>query len=122
MQPFAGKAKLGSPAVTDGPAPMGIAYFQSFMAACDGCTVDFVPFHWYDAASNVDGFKQHLTDMNAVAGGRKLWITEFGATGSTDEQEEFLRQVIPWLDGRERCVSTREPVYELYVLDAFIVE
>ncbi|KFZ11290.1 hypothetical protein V502_07624 [Pseudogymnoascus sp. VKM F-4520 (FW-2644)] len=101
MQPFAGKAKLGSPAVTNGPAPMGIAYYQSFMAACDGCTVDFIPLHWYDAASNVVGFKQHISDMNDVAGGRKLWITEFGASGSTEEQEEFLRQVIPWLDGQD---------------------
>ena len=101
MQPFAGKAKLGSPAVTNGPAPMGIAYYQSFMAACDGCTVDFIPLHWYDAASNVVGFKKHVSDMNDVAGGRKLWITEFGATGSTEEQEEFLRQVIPWLDGQD---------------------
>lgn len=101
MQPFAGKAKLGSPAVTNGPAPMGIAYYQSFMAACDGCTVDFIPMHWYDAASNVVGFKQHISDMNDVAGGRKLWITEFGASGSTEEQEEFLRQVIPWLDGQD---------------------
>lgn len=101
MQPFAGKAKLGSPAVTNGPAPMGIAFYQSFMAACDGCTVDFIPMHWYDAASNVVGFKKHVSDMNDVAGGRKLWITEFGASGSTEEQEEFLRQVIPWLDGQD---------------------
>lgn len=101
MQPFAGKARLGSPAVTNGPAPMGIAFYQSFMAACDGCTVDFIPMHWYDSASNVAGFKKHVGDMKAVSGGRKLWITEFGAAGSTEEQEEFLRQVIPWLDGQD---------------------
>lgn len=101
IQPFAGKAKLGSPAVTNGPAPMGLAYLKSFLAACDGCTIDFVPLHWYDAASNVDGFKSHITDMAEAAGGRKLWITEFGATGSTEEQEEFLRQVIPWLDSND---------------------
>lgn len=101
IQPFAGKAKLGSPAVTNGPAPMGLAYLKSFLAACDGCTIDFVPLHWYDAASNVDGFKSHINDMAEAAGGRKLWITEFGATGSTEEQEEFLRQVIPWLDSND---------------------
>ncbi|KFY30658.1 hypothetical protein V493_01765 [Pseudogymnoascus sp. VKM F-4281 (FW-2241)] len=101
MQPFAGKAKLGSPAVTNGPAPMGIAYFQSFMAACGGCTVDFIPMHWYDAASNVEGFKKHVRDFRDVSGGRKLWITEFGAHGSPEEQEEFLRQVIPWLEAED---------------------
>ncbi|KFY30040.1 hypothetical protein V494_08304, partial [Pseudogymnoascus sp. VKM F-4513 (FW-928)] len=101
MQPFAGKAKLGSPAVTNGPAPMGIAYFKSFMAACDGCTVDFVPMHWYDSASNVEAFKKHVTDMHEAAGDRKLWITEFGAAGSDAEQEQFLKTVIPWLDSQD---------------------
>jgi hypothetical protein len=101
MQPFAGQAKLGSPAVTNGPAPMGIAYLKSFMEACSGCTVDFVPMHWYDAASNVAGFKKHVGDVRDAAGGRKLWITEFGANGSTDEQETFLREVIPWLDSQD---------------------
>ncbi|KFY70550.1 hypothetical protein V499_09084 [Pseudogymnoascus sp. VKM F-103] len=101
MQPFAGKARLGSPAVTNGPAPMGIAYFKSFMAACDGCTVDFVPMHWYDSASNVEGFKTHVNDMRDAAEGRKLWITEFGASGSNEDQENFLREVIPWLDSND---------------------
>jgi hypothetical protein len=101
MQPFAGKAKLGSPAVTNGPAPMGVAYFKSFMAACDGCTVDFVPMHWYDSAANVEGFKTHINDMRDAAAGRKLWITEFGASGSDADQENFLREVIPWLDAND---------------------
>lgn len=101
MQPFAGQAKLGSPAVTNGPAPMGIAYLKSFLEACSGCTVDFIPLHWYDSASNVAGFKQHVSDMRDAAGGRKLWITEFGASGSTDEQEAFLKEAIPWLDSQD---------------------
>ncbi|OBT90940.1 hypothetical protein VE02_00192 [Pseudogymnoascus sp. 03VT05] len=101
MQPFAGKARLGSPAVTNGPAPMGIAYFKSFMAACGGCTVDFVPMHWYDSASNVKGFKTHVNSMRDAAEGRKLWITEFAASGSEAEQENFLREVIPWLDAND---------------------
>jgi hypothetical protein len=67
---------------------MGIAFYQSFMAACDDCTVDFIPMHWYDSASNFEGLKKHVGDMNDVSGGRKLWITEFGAAGYPRRQGE----------------------------------
>jgi hypothetical protein len=101
MQPFAGKAALGAPAVTNGGAPAGIAYLQSFLGACSSCTIDFVNCHWYDAASNVEGFKQHVSDVHDAAGGRPVWITEMGAFGSVDEQNAFLQQVIPWLDATD---------------------
>ena len=55
MSPLVGKgAKLGSMAVTNGGAPMGIAYLQAFFAACPQCAqeCDFVALHWYDAAWN----------------------------------------------------------------------
>jgi hypothetical protein len=37
-----GSIKLGSPAVTNGPAPMGLNWLDKFMAACSDCQVDFV--------------------------------------------------------------------------------
>jgi hypothetical protein len=36
------KVKLGSPAVTNGPAPMGLDWLNKFMSACSSCQVDFV--------------------------------------------------------------------------------
>lgn len=41
MQPFAGKAKLGSPAITNGGGSMGLSWLSSFMTACSGCQIDF---------------------------------------------------------------------------------
>lgn len=42
MQPFASKAKLGSPAVSNGGGTMGLSWLSSFMTACSGCQIDFV--------------------------------------------------------------------------------
>ena len=39
---FAGKAKLISPAVTNGPEPMGLMYLQNFMTACSDCLIDAI--------------------------------------------------------------------------------
>ena len=103
MQPFAGKAKLGAPAVTNGEAAknMGLTYLKQFMDACADCTIDFVPIHWYDSASNFEYFKKHIQDAKAVAGGRPLWLTEFGAAGSDAEQGAFLEQALPWLESQD---------------------
>lgn len=98
IQPYANKAKVGAPAVTNGGAPMGLAFLKSFLIACLDCTIDFVPIHWYGLASNVDYFKSHIKSARDAAGGRPIWITEFGAAGSIEEQITFLQEVIPWLD------------------------
>lgn len=100
MQPFAGRAKLGAPAVTNGGGDMGLNYLSKFMAACSSCTIDFVPVHWYDAAANIEYFKKHIEAARDVAGGRPLWITEFGAHGSDAEQAAFLAQALPWLEAQ----------------------
>ncbi|KAL5346677.1 hypothetical protein ACLOAV_008384 [Pseudogymnoascus australis] len=101
IQPYANKAKVGAPAVTNGGAPMGLAFLKSFLIACLDCTIDFVPIHWYGLASNVDNFKSHIKSARDAAGGRPIWITEFGAAGSIEEQTTFLQEVIPWLDGTD---------------------
>ncbi|ESZ98551.1 hypothetical protein SBOR_1083 [Sclerotinia borealis F-4128] len=98
MQPFAGKAKLGAPAVTNGASPMGLTWLKSFMSACTDCTIDFVCIHWYDSASNVAYFKSYVQDAYTAGGNKPLWITEFQASGTTDEQNAFLKEVLPWLD------------------------
>ncbi|KAF7899058.1 uncharacterized protein EAF01_008271 [Botrytis porri] len=98
MQPFAGKAKLGAPAVTNGASPMGLTWLKSFLSSCSDCTIDFVCIHWYDSASNAAYFKQYVQDAYTAGGNRPLWITEFQASGSTDEQNAFMKEVLPWLD------------------------
>lgn len=40
MEPFYGKAKLISPAITNGGAPMGVQWMRDFLAACTGCHID----------------------------------------------------------------------------------
>jgi hypothetical protein len=106
MERYAGKARLGSPAVTNGdPATgMGLGWLTRFLEFCDGlgCTIDFVAIHWYgyDSASNVQGFKEHVMQAYDAGGRRPLWITEFGTTGSTADQQAFLENVIPWLDSQ----------------------
>ncbi|TKA74891.1 hypothetical protein B0A49_07886, partial [Cryomyces minteri] len=98
MMPFQGKAKLGAPAVTNGGGAMGLTWMKNFMTACSGCQIDFVAIHWYDSATNIAYFKNHVTNATAMAGGRPVWITEFGASGTDAEVNTFLQTVLPWLD------------------------
>lgn len=100
MQPYAGKAKLGSPAVTNGGAPMGLTYLQNFISSCSGCTIDFVNIHWYNGG-NAQDFKNYVTKAHAAGGGRPVWITEFEASGDVAQQQAFLNEVLPWLDSQD---------------------
>lgn len=100
MQPYAGKAKLGSPAVTNGGAPMGLTYLQNFISSCSGCTIDFVNIHWYNGG-NAQDFKNYVTKAHAAGGGRPVWITEFEASGDVAQQQAFLNDVLPWLDSQD---------------------
>ncbi|KAH0566200.1 hypothetical protein GP486_000398 [Trichoglossum hirsutum] len=98
MQPFAGKAELGAPAVTNGKAPMGLTWLSSFLDECSECTIDFVPIHWYDTSANIEYFMSYVASAHAAAGYRPIWVTEFAVSGSVDQQKDFLRAVMPWLD------------------------
>jgi len=105
MEPFAGKAKLGAPAVTNsGSAGQGLDWLSQFLSACSSCTVDFVPIHWYETGvtdSNLDDFKQHVTDAITAANGKPVWITEFGLFGASDDQQaSFLSDASAWLDSQ----------------------
>lgn len=94
LEKFAGKAKIGAPAVSNG----GLDWLKSFLEQCSDCTIDFVPFHWYDSNNNFDYFKSYINDVHDAAGGRPIWLTEFAATGSTDVQTAFAKQAIEYLD------------------------
>ena len=107
MNPFAGKALLGSPAVTNSGAPSGLTWLQQFLDTCTDCHVDFINVHWYSNKwAGANYFKSHVQAAHAMSGGRPIWITEFGLDTSdgtyTDaELQAFLREVIPWLDAQD---------------------
>jgi hypothetical protein len=107
MEPFSNtgsgvngrKARLASPAVTNGGGDMGLTYLQNFITSCTGCHIDVVAIHWYSPATAIDNFKQHVTQAGQVAAGRPVWITEFATTSGTDDEiNAFFTAVLPWLD------------------------
>ncbi|KAH8785940.1 hypothetical protein F5883DRAFT_599047 [Diaporthe sp. PMI_573] len=100
MEPFAGKAQLGAPGVSND----GRDWMKQFLGLCSDCTIDFVPIHWYNPCSLLDDFMTFVTDMCHIARDRPVWVTEFQPEGSTDEKTEFLKRAISWLDDQE-CVA-----------------
>ena len=102
MNPFAGRARLGCPAVTNSMEPgQGLGWLKDFLTACNGeCHIDFFPVHWYDPNGNMDSLKQHLSQAHDLADGKSVWLTEFGLSGvgSQDAQVAFLNQALPYLD------------------------
>ncbi|KAH0381675.1 glycoside hydrolase family 128 protein, partial [Aureobasidium melanogenum] len=106
MQPFAGKALLGSPAVTNGGSPMGLTWLSNFMGNCTGCQIDFINIHWYsNKYAGANYFKQQVEAAHAMSGGRPVWITEFGLDSSVSytqaELTSFLEEVIEWMDATD---------------------
>ncbi len=99
--PFAGKALLGSPAVTNGGGSMGLTWLASFLAACTGCQIDFVPIHWYNGG-DASAFMDYIDQAFITSQGRPLWITEFQGSGDASEQNSFLEAVIPQLDASDK--------------------
>lgn len=117
LEAYADRASLGSPAISNGGDPQGISWLTEFLDICSSCTIDFVAFHWYDSAENFAYFQQHVEDVHAAAGGRKLWLTEFGASGSDDQQKAFLAQAIPYLNSLDYV----ERYAYYYVAEGFMV-
>jgi len=95
---FAGKAKLISPAVTNGGGSMGLTWLSTFLGLCTGCKIDAVAIHWYDVSTNIDYFKSHIQDAHTQSG-LPVYLTEFGTTDGNDQA--FLQAVLPWLDSQD---------------------
>lgn len=105
MNPLAGQVAIGSPAITNGAGTnplMGIDWLTQWFSACAGnCKVDFVAFHWYDSASNIAYFKKHVQDVINLAaqnGVGKVWLTEYGATGSDSDVANFIQESSSFLE------------------------
>ncbi|KAL5325857.1 hypothetical protein ACEPPN_006991 [Leptodophora sp. 'Broadleaf-Isolate-01'] len=97
MQPYASKAKLVSPAVTNGGGEMGLTWLSNFIGACSTCTIDKVAIHWYNGG-DATAFKEYMAKAYTAGGNRPLWITEFEASGTDEEQAAFLTEVMAWMD------------------------
>lgn len=103
---LSGQVKVGSPAFTNSNiAGQGLDWAKAFLAACGGasnnCKIDFLAFHWYNVAGQMDNFKSHVSTVISLAKANnipKVWLTEFAVTGTSDEQAAFVQQAIPYLD------------------------
>lgn len=105
IQPYAGKMLLGAPAVTNSGPPGGLTYLQSWLNACQGCQVDFVPIHWYsNKYAGLPYLQSQVNEAIKVANGRPVWITEFGLTNenpyTSAELQSFLSSAMEWLDSQ----------------------
>ncbi|WEW58066.1 hypothetical protein PRK78_003533 [Emydomyces testavorans] len=102
LTPLNGKVNLGSPAVTNGGGNMGLGWMKSFLDSCAGsCGVSFLAVHWYSPATEIEGFKQHISEAIKLAnskGIKQIWLTEFQGLGDEQAQVSFMKQVLPWLD------------------------
>jgi len=100
MEPFAGKATLVSPAITNGAAEdgLGTGWLSKFFDACTDCHVDVVAMHWYATTDDFLYFQKQVEAVHTAAGDRKVWLTEFGASGTEEAQVAFLEQAVPYLE------------------------
>ncbi|KAF2157084.1 glycoside hydrolase family 128 protein [Myriangium duriaei CBS 260.36] len=105
MQPYAGRAALGAPAVTNGGPPIGTTWLGEFLGNCTGCQIDFINVHWYsNVYAGANYFESFINQTRAVAGGRPIWVTEFALDSTyafTDAQNvAFLETVMTWMDAQ----------------------
>lgn len=111
MEPFYGKAKLISPAITnsagkpgssslacdDPPAAdhdlistgIGSPWMDQFLGNCSSCHIDAIAMHWYDSATNT-GYINAYFDDAATRWGKKIWVTEYAGSGTVAQQQTFL--------------------------------
>ena len=119
MQPFAGEAALGTPAVTNGGGSSGLRFLDDFATACTGCTFNFINLHFYLQRSDVntvqfsEALKKHLdVSLPAIQAkhvslkGLPVMLGEFWLTGATDtEGANLIEDIIPYLDGNENVMG-----------------
>ena len=99
MNPYAGRVRISTPAITNSQDPhQGIGWLSSFLGACGGqCAYDFCAVHWYDVPDS-QKFLDHLEAANKVCG-KPIWVTEFAPINSDDATvDDFLGKVMTAMD------------------------
>jgi hypothetical protein len=77
-------------------------WLDAFFAACTGCRVDYVAFHWYACT------KSALATMlgRFEAYGRPVWLTEFACLDQADTsesvQQAYMKEAVPLLEADPR--------------------
>lgn len=108
MNGFYGKATIVGPSVSSSQNDgQGLSYLQQFVQQCPEAKFDDINIHWYGpATAGFDAFKAHYQDAASKFPGKKIWVTEFGLTGATeDESADFLKSAQTYLDGESTCAG-----------------
>lgn len=77
-----------------------IDYLDDFLAACNGCRIDFIPVHWY--ACNVDALKWYVDRFKKY--GKPIWVTEFACGDNPHDQitlavqKDYMRDAVAYLE------------------------
>ncbi|KAJ5585526.1 uncharacterized protein N7459_005326 [Penicillium hispanicum] len=110
ITPFAGKAKLISPAVTSSVKPnQGLQWFREFMHLCSNCDVHGLAVHWYgNSFPEFQSFIQKAVSTAADYNLSEVWVTEFAlsidAAGVSESNEsdaaKFVSQAVQFLDSQ----------------------
>lgn len=98
MNPFAGQARISTPAITNSGADgEGISWLQEFISDCGGkCSYDFAAVHWY--SNNGDDFLTHLEAVHNATG-LPVWVTEFAPIGTeVGDYATWVAQVCHTID------------------------
>ncbi|KAI8293176.1 Alkali-sensitive linkage protein 1 [Colletotrichum sp. SAR11_240] len=101
MNPYSGKVKIGSPAITNSNiAGQGLDWLKAWVSACDtaGCAYDFCVTHWYSPSDAADTLFSHLQSVHEICGNKPVWLTEFAPLGSDDQISSFVQTNVPKLD------------------------
>lgn len=99
--------KLGAPAMTG--APSGFKWLENFFSACNGgCTVDFIPVHWY---GNFEGLASHVGQVRAAYPNITMWVTEYAdPQASYSETQSFYNQSSQFFDRIESVLLHAPPL------------
>ena len=104
MQPYAANdgVSIGAPGQLG--APQDWKWDEEFLCKCQGlkCSISFIACHWFDKAApkdnSVNAFKKTVLNYISVAQGKPVWVDNIWASGSIEEQKEFMAEVVPWLE------------------------
>lgn len=94
------------PSVTNGPAPMGLAWLSNFHDACPDAVVHATNIHFYDIyeSATIDRFKAQV-EKAAEIYGKPVWVTEFGlnpGSASEDQAASFLKDAMAYMDASDK--------------------
>lgn len=84
-------AMLVSPAITNGGAPSGTAWMDSFLQACTGCTIHGIAAHWYGGW--IDDFTAFIEALKTY--NKPIYLTEFGFSWDADATVDSFTQFLP---------------------------